>query len=162
MKRRWQVILACICLVVAVALGAALIAIPHLTREMSVVKTSSTSTDLDALTREIHLPPGSQSTVWFWRIVPKGGLVPSPSEHLIIARVNLTPDEMGELLAQGEWVVAALPADEFGGVAPATASVLMNTSRQPKHSVIDGTAWMNVTLYADKDANALYLSVVKD
>lgn len=161
MKNRWRVMLASIGLAILLAIAAGSMAVVHVMRDLQAVRTSPPSTDLDALTREIHVPHGAQSAVWYWRTEPKGGLVPSPSTHFVIARVVLTPDAMGELLAQGEWVVAALPTAEFGDLSP-TTSVLMNTSKRPKHSVIDGTAWMNVTLYADMDANALYISALKD
>jgi hypothetical protein len=121
-------------------------------------------TDLNRLQQSIVVPAGTTAAKWAIVVEDSGGLLPAPGTSVLLARLQLDPASVKQLLSQGGWgptdkLPAALDlvrdADDKGN------PVLRCVSPEPAKSIMYGTTWMEIEMFVDEERSAVFLVLKK-
>lgn len=121
-------------------------------------------TDLHELEEQIRLPGPGLNARWVFARESDRGLLPSPGTAFLIARVEMPPNAIQQLLSDGEWTEDTEPHELLTRVRLSTDGNLRAFRGQSTgiaHSVIVDTTWMVAQVWVDAKRNALFILAKK-
>jgi hypothetical protein len=120
--------------------------------------------DLNRLRQTIVVPAGTTAARWLISTNGSGGLLPAPGTTVLLARLQMDPDAMKQLHGTGGWSSPdRLPAmlEKLLEPEEQADAVLRCVSPEPAESIIYGTTWMEVEMFVDEGASAVFLILQK-